>query len=94
MRLLARQDIWADDGIRYLLSPEQRRAFLQRYAQTNRELAEQYFPELQGELFALAENEDRDWFPVSLPSEEECEALSAAFGAIILAHTQSAPLKV
>ena len=33
------------------MSPTQRKIFLERYEQTNREVAEQYFPDLNGELF-------------------------------------------
>ena len=74
VRHLACQDICADDGIRYLMSPQQRKTFLQQYEQTNREVAEQYFPELKGELFER-DNEDPNWVPVSLPSEDECQRL-------------------
>jgi len=66
-------DIWEEDGVRYLLSPEQRRTFLRQYEQTNRELAEQYFPDLSGELFESLDIEDNHWRPVSIPSAEECE---------------------
>ena len=75
LRHLACQDICADDGIRYLMSPQQRRTFLEQYERTNREVAEQYFPELKGELFERADNEDTNWVPVSLPSEDECQRL-------------------
>jgi hypothetical protein len=68
-------DIWEDDGVRYLLSPEQRRTFLRQYEQTNRELAEQYFPELNGTLFEPTESGDTNWSPVSLPPEDECQRL-------------------
>ena len=66
LRDLGKQDICADDRVRYLLSPQQRRTFLQEYAQTNREVAEHYFPELNGELFEPPEEDDH-WFPVSVP---------------------------
>ena len=69
---LSKSDIWEADGVRYLLSPQQRRVFLRQHEQANRELAEQYFPELGGELFEPAETEDTNWFPVSLPPEDEC----------------------
>ena len=69
---LSKSDIWEADEVRYLLSPQQRRAFLQQHEQANRELAEQYFPELGGKLFEPSETEDTNWFPVSLPSEDEC----------------------
>ena len=74
VRHLACQDICADDGVRYLLSPQQRRTFLQQYARTNREVAEQYFPEINSELFELPD-EDTNWFPVSVPSQDECQRL-------------------
>ena len=73
VRHLACQDICADDGIRYLMSPQQRRAFLQQFQQTNREVAEQYFPELNGHLFESIDIENDYWSPVSIPSPEECE---------------------
>ena len=75
VRHLACQDICADDGIRYLMSPQQRTTFLQQYEQSNREVAEQYFPVVNGELFERAANEDTNWVPVSLPSEDECQRL-------------------
>ena len=70
---LADLDIWKDDGVRYLMSPTQRKIFLERYEQTNREVAEQYFPDLNGELFESLDIEDDHWRPVSIPSAEECE---------------------
>ena len=42
--------------------------------QTNREVAEQYFPELNGELFESVDIENDYWSPVSIPSAEECES--------------------
>ena len=76
VRRLACQDICADDGIRYLMSPQQRSAFLQQ--SRHREVAEQYFPELNGELFKSADIEHDYWSPVSIPPPEECESRSYA----------------
>ena len=82
---LAELDIWEDDGVRYLMSPQQRKIFLQQYEQTNREVAEQYFPELNGELFESIDIEDDYWSPVSIPSAEECECRFACSGVVIRA---------
>ena len=66
------------------MSPQQRKTFLQQYEQTNREVAEQYFPELNGHLFESIDIENDYWSPVSIPSPEECESrVRMLFGVII-----------
>ena len=90
LRHLACQDICADDGIRYLMSPQQRRTFLEQYERTNREVAEQYFPELKGELFERADNEDTNWVRCLCLRKMNANASSAVFGTIIPATSPSA----
>ena len=74
IRHLASQEMCKDDGVQYLLSPEQRGAFLRQYEQANRKVAEQYFAEFDGDLFEPPD-EDTNWFPVSVPSQDECQRL-------------------
>jgi hypothetical protein len=66
---LANSGLFADDGRKHLWAPDERRAFLARFEDSNREVANRYFPSSNGELFE-APQEDEDWAPLS-PSDYE-----------------------
>lgn len=69
-RYVASSGVCKDDGRRYFMSFEDRTEFLARYADSNRTVAEQFFPELHGELFD-SPAEDPSWFPAAGPSEDD-----------------------
>lgn len=73
-KLVADSDVIAEDGCKYLMSPEDRAKFLEKYAASNLSLCERYGNDWAPYL--TTPTPDKNWFPAAPTSDAELSELT------------------